>query len=269
MLLIFSVALNDVLKVAFALPRPFWSPGIEQLAPDPETTFGFPSGHAQSTAALWMYLAIQTRQRIWMALAFVLLLLVALSRLYLGAHYPLDIVGGALVGYGLLWVFVRGEGPVLAWWNRHGWAAQIAAIGVACALLGGAYWLAIGRLVPLPDTSLGFETYVKAVGGVSFAARLGALFGLLVGLVLAGRFAPFGNDASLAMKIGRYVAGVLVLALLRFGAGQVAPDEVAVKFVLYFLLTFWVTLGAPWLFLRLGWMRAAPSVVAGQAKVAL
>ena len=260
-LLIASVAINDVIKVAFALPRPFWTPGIGQLAPTPEATFGFPSGHAQSTAALWMYLALQTRKRLWMGLAFVLLILVALSRLFLGAHYPLDVVGGALIGYGLLWGFVRAEAPVLAWWNRHRWPLQLAATSAACALLGLAYWLAIGRIVPLPAASPGFETYVKAVAGVSFAARLGALGGLLVGLMVAQHCVPFANAATTGLKVARYALGVLVLAVLRFGVGKLLPVSPVASFGVYFLLTFWVTCGAPWLFLRLKWMQPPAPVV--------
>ena len=124
-LLLLSVALNDLLKVAFGLPRPFWSPGVRQLAPSPETTFGFPSGHAQNTAALWTCLALQSPRRMWIAAAFALLVLIGLSRLVLGAHYPLDVVGGALIGYGILWVFMRLEAPVLAWWSGRNLVGQI------------------------------------------------------------------------------------------------------------------------------------------------
>lgn len=256
-LLIFSVALNDIIKVAFALPRPFWSSGIGQLASAPEVTFGFPSGHAQSTAVIWTYLALQTRKRVWLVAAFGLLILVALSRLFVGAHYPVDIVGGALIGYALLAVFLRFEAPLFAWWNRHGVAAQIGAIGIACAILGALYWLAISRLAPLPETSPGFETYVKSVAGLSFAGRMGALFGLLFGLALARRFAVFATDATLAMKVARFALGLAVLAGLRFGLSRVLPPGLPWSFGVYFLLTFWVTCGAPALFLRLGWMRAA------------
>ena len=66
LLLIGSVVINDLVKVVLALPRPFWSPGIAQLASKPEVSFGFPSGHAQNTAAIWTFLALQTkRPQLW------------------------------------------------------------------------------------------------------------------------------------------------------------------------------------------------------------
>ena len=254
-LLICSVALNDLLKVAFALPRPFWAPGIGQLAPAPETSFGFPSGHSQSTAALWTFVALQTkRPRLWVPLAFVLLVLIALSRLYLGAHYPLDVVGGALIGYGLLWAFLRLEKP-LARGLGHSLPLQIGAIIFACALLAALYWLVSRRLILPAQTSLGFETYVEAAAGLNFAKRLGALLGLCGGLALASHFVPFAVEATRAQKIMRFLGGLVVLGVLRFATSRFFPPNLPLAFVSYFLLTIWVTLIAPWLFVRLKLMR--------------
>ena len=167
-LLIGSVVINDVIKVAFALPRPFWSRGIHQLAPQPETTFGFPSGHAQSTAAIWTFLALQTRRpRLWVPLALALLICVALSRLFLGAHYPLDLVGGALIGYAGLWVFLRAEKSLERALGRS-MALQFGALILVCVALGVLYWLATRRLVAPAPTAPGFDTYVEALGGLNF-----------------------------------------------------------------------------------------------------
>ena len=254
-LLLLGFALNDVLKVAFALPRPFWTPGIGQLAPRGETSFGFPSGHAQSTAALWSYLALQTRRRrLWLALAFVLLVLIALSRLYLGAHYPLDVIGGALIGYALLFGFVRLEKPLLRWWHRRALPAKIGALALSCAWMGALYWLAARRLALPAQTSPGFEAYVGASAGLSFASRVGALFGLGLGLALMPQIAPFGVEATRALKILRFIVGIAVLAALRFGVLKILPVSLASSFGVYVALTLWVTVGAPWLFGRLGWM---------------
>ena len=263
-LLIFSIALNDVIKVAFGLPRPFWSAGIRQLAPSPETTFGFPSGHAQSTAALWTFLALQTRRPLlWCALAFVLLVLVALSRLFLGAHYPLDVGGGAVIGYAVLALFLCAEKPLLAWWSAHSLTAQIGASALVCLVLGALYWLGARHLAVLPQTSPGFETYVKAVAGLSFARRVGALFGLLCGLALARRGGGFEVVATRAHKILRFVVGIAVLgALYALALSKRLPQELPLAFAGYFLLTLWVTLGAPWLFVRLKLMRAESKVAA-------
>ena len=88
-----SAVLNMAVKQVFARERPsLW----ESIAP--ETTFSFPSAHAMGSATLacvLILLAWRTRWR-WpvlvVALAFTIA--VGLSRVYLGVHYPSDILAG-------------------------------------------------------------------------------------------------------------------------------------------------------------------------------
>lgn len=88
-----SALLNVGAKHLFARERPsLW----DSIAP--ETTFSFPSGHAMGSmtlAAVLVLLAWPTRWRWWVALpAAAFVLLVGLSRVYLGVHYPSDILAG-------------------------------------------------------------------------------------------------------------------------------------------------------------------------------
>ena len=96
-----SALLNMAAKHTFQRPRPaLW----ESLAP--ESTFSFPSGHAMGSITLMavlVLLAWRTRWR-WPALAgaVVFTVLVGVSRLYLGVHYPSDVLAGWAAG--LAWV---------------------------------------------------------------------------------------------------------------------------------------------------------------------
>ncbi len=92
-----SLLLNIAAKQQFSRLRPqLW------LSVAPETSFSFPSGHAMGSATLAValcFLAWPTRWRwpvLWASALFVLL--VGFSRIYLGVHYPSDIVGGWAAG---------------------------------------------------------------------------------------------------------------------------------------------------------------------------
>ncbi len=96
-----SALLNMATKQFFQRDRPtLW----ESIAP--EHTFSFPSGHAMGSATLAMVVVLlcwHTRWR-WLAVALAgsFALLVGISRIYLGVHYPSDILGGFAAG--IAWV---------------------------------------------------------------------------------------------------------------------------------------------------------------------
>jgi undecaprenyl-diphosphatase len=60
--------------------------------------FSFPSGHSSSAVTLYGSLASYTRKRIFLLLALILPLLVGISRVYVGVHYPTDVLCGWLLG---------------------------------------------------------------------------------------------------------------------------------------------------------------------------
>jgi len=86
------------LRAAIERPRPpLRYPQIETLVPLPHS-YSFPSGHASTSFACAVVLAAATPNRRARALLIALATLIALSRVYAGVHYPLDVVGGAVLG---------------------------------------------------------------------------------------------------------------------------------------------------------------------------
>lgn len=66
--------------------------------------YGLPSGHTSSATALWGGLALLFRNRILYWLAPVMIVAMALSRMYFGRHFLADVIGGFVVGVVILFV---------------------------------------------------------------------------------------------------------------------------------------------------------------------
>ena len=124
-----SANINEAFKLALHGPRPYWySPKVRGLAT--ETSFGVPSGHAQGAVVFWGLLAAYLRKWWGWLVAILLMLLIGLSRLYMGVHFLHAVLLGWLIGGVILWLALRFWDPVLAWAKKLsvGWQ-------VLCAFL--------------------------------------------------------------------------------------------------------------------------------------
>ena len=115
-----SGGLNAALKVVFREPRP---DGHRLIA---ASGFSFPSGHAMISSAfvamavlsVLVYRRSRPAEIIVSVLLIVMTGLIGTSRVYLGVHWPLDILGGYLAGFA---VFV-----LTAWLWRRLWPLETA-----------------------------------------------------------------------------------------------------------------------------------------------
>jgi len=95
-LLLTLLVTEGILKPLVHEPRPFVAnPGARVIDQRP-STYSFPSGHATSSFAAAVSLARGWPQGT--AAWFVLASLISLSRVYVGVHTPLDVVGGVIIG---------------------------------------------------------------------------------------------------------------------------------------------------------------------------
>jgi undecaprenyl-diphosphatase len=90
-----SAAVADIVKLIVDRPRPVDHP----LVPEP-TSASFPSGHAATSFACAATLSFML-PRYAAPVLYVLAAAIAYSRVYVGVHYPLDVVAGAALGLGV------------------------------------------------------------------------------------------------------------------------------------------------------------------------
>ncbi len=92
--------INGILKIIFRVPRPWVKyPGeIIPLRESTATGYSFPSGHSSIAGSLYYSLYRLFKNRAVRAFSVILLVLIPLSRIYLGVHWPLDVVFGLAVG---------------------------------------------------------------------------------------------------------------------------------------------------------------------------
>jgi len=89
---------SEALKMWFHTARPIGQQGIRSLYEQSAPGYSFPSGHTLGATTFWGYLAATFRKRWLTAFAVLIVGAIACSRLYLGVHFPIDIVGGAVIG---------------------------------------------------------------------------------------------------------------------------------------------------------------------------
>lgn len=97
-----AISINALLKLIYQRPRPVVIPPLVAV-----NTFSFPSGHTITAVALFGFAAYFFWRESRHILAIFILIwacLIAFSRIYLGVHYPSDVLGGIAVGG--LWIQV-------------------------------------------------------------------------------------------------------------------------------------------------------------------
>ena len=100
-----SVYLNGLLKAAFHTQRPVPTDCARVIHPETGPGYSFPSGHAQGSTVFWGQTAIQVKREAMRAFSVVMIALISLSRIYLNVHWPVDVIGGILIGLVILRAF--------------------------------------------------------------------------------------------------------------------------------------------------------------------
>jgi membrane-associated phospholipid phosphatase len=263
-----SAVINGVFKLAIHDPRPFWiDPRVRSFGFN--SSFGIPSGHSQNAVVIWGLIAGSLRRsRVWIV-TILLIVLIGLSRIYLGVHFPTDVLTGWLIGAILLIGFVYLEGPARSYlkaWTpiQHGILLLICGLIILLAVIGTRLLL-IGSGWEVPDSWIEMAANASPRSGeidplsISDLFRgVAVLFGFGLGRIWIVQQGGFRSDGPIAKRLTRFLIGIVIVYIL----SEITPTEedsvgLLMQFVITLVIGGWIAGIGPYLFLRLGLVEPA------------
>lgn len=219
------------IKSAVRRNRPYIAGAVDRVnidnalvsTADLDPDMSFPSGHATATSGFFATVAARFARPLVITLCVLFTLLVMLSRLYLGVHYPSDVLTGLLIGTGfaLLWHFIY----------IKAYRARLY-IYLAFALL------------TLPLLFIG-RTATHSMFQVSAITLATAL-----GLLIENKFINFPDTKNWGCKILRLVITGLTAAI-PFALLSLLPEGEWFSFLKYFFTVFITITAVPLLIKKL------------------
>ncbi len=214
-----SEAPKDIIR----LPRP----GVRGVA---VPTYTFPSGHTSGAVSVWGYLAFKAKDRRLWIWALIIIVLVSISRVMLGHHFPGDVIGGIVAGCIFLAVFV----------------------GLGSFSAGYDFVKKLPAAVVIPPVTILLATlaFLPAHHAPNF---MGYVAGAFAGHLLEKENINYPTEGRWQQHLGRALIGLFVLAAIILELGSYIPPRFQLLvFAQYAAGTFWVTYLAPLLFIRIG-----------------
>jgi len=262
--LLTSNGINGIFKIAVGSPRPFWvSTKVKAFAL--ETSFGIPSGHAQNALVLCGRLASILKRLPLTIICILLILFISASRLYLAVHFPTDVLAGWLLGGILLFIFIFADKPFGRWLKSQSFRIKIAIACILpfCILVSGLVVSSAADERGLPqewvetaNAALPEEEPIDPTNPEGIIAASGSLLGFSTGFVLLYQWGGFSASGSLLKRVIRFLLGISGVVLIYFGLRLIFPGgmssvALALRFIRYGTLGFWVSYLAPRTFVAL------------------
>ena len=177
-------------KEILARPRPYEliDSGVFPLVL--ESTYGIPSGHASITLVVWGYFALWMRKRAITIIVIIYVILMGLSRMYLGVHFPQDVIAGWLLGLVVLWAFATYAERVGRWWHTQSLRVQLG--------------------LPIAIGILSMLFFFGSIDGLTLA---GLLIGVGTAVVIENHSVNFSHKEGFKLRLVQFVIGA-TLALI-------------------------------------------------------
>lgn len=214
-----SGTVNGILKNVFKMPRPFQRGVVSPIRVETATGYSFPSGHTQIATSFWGSAMIILRNKSVVVLGSIIILLVGLTRLYLGVHWPMDVLGGIVMGIICVLIADRLLDTEKGFTKVH-----VAIVSIVILIL---------MVLPI-DADL--------------AKGIGALWGLVVGGYLENHYIKFQEKKPMNIQLQKIAIGLVGTGILYGGMKIVLPAITIGYMIRYAVLLVWIVAGAPYIF---------------------
>ncbi len=224
---LFSVSVNGLFKILFHTPRPFQV--LQKLKAKrlfTATGYAFPSGHTQSATTFYLSMAEWLRKFWFWIIALLITVFVGISRLYLGVHWPIDVLGGWFLGL----IFA-------IWFYRHIIRLMnkpktfhfmiVASTAVLLMILGGLIYINVSSIF-----HVNYRDYLKIIATIT---------GSTLGYFIDIKTLDFNVNASKIKKWLRYLVGFVGIILIIAGLKTFKIENEGFTFLRYFLVGIWIT----------------------------
>lgn len=188
-----SMCVNNTVKNLVKRPRPFAIGDVKPARAHTATGYSFPSGHTQTISTWTTAFAVCFKKRWVSVLAGIAIVAVGFSRLFLGVHYPSDVVAGAVLGIlmavGLSLIYDKTE-------NLH------RLYGITCLVMLPFAVFFLITADPLYD---------------DFYKLYGMMTGLYMATWIEDTYAPLTYEVSFWKKGLRIIIGLVIVLALKEG----------------------------------------------------
>ena len=252
-------------KHFFRFPRPYWIDSSIGL--NTGETYGLPSGHTLVTMVLYGFLWGWFRRGWLLWLTVFMVVLMGLSRVYLGVHFVHDVIAGGLAGLAILlgyYLWRRYQAPQferLILGRKLLWV-------VLASLASGLVYAVVLLLLGEPDTAVPWAAFIPEAEEEEVervVTSIAAILGFGIGIPLEASRVHFKVDGPIWQRALRYLVGMLITAAIWLGLEIVFPKEPVIlglffRFIRYGLAALWMSYYGPAAFvrLRLAGARAEP-----------
>ena len=227
-----GTVINQAAKLTFKIPRPWVKDPnftIVESARAEATGYSFPSGHTQNVAGTFGSIGRWSNKNYIRIICSVIIFLVALSRMYLGVHTPLDV----LVSLGIAAILVFGLYPLFKTEERFNKSMPYI---VAVSFLMALGLLLYAFLVP----EEGIDPNNLASAKKNGATLFGCTLALIPVYLIDKFFIKFETDAPWYSQVMKLVFGLLGVLLIKSGLSSplvsLFGNEYIARCVRYFLI---------------------------------